>query len=221
MTDTSNLASVIDHTLLRPEASSADVVRLCGEAQTLGVYAVCIFPSHVNVARDILGGDGIRVASVVAFPFGCTFPEIKEREARGAAAAGADEIDVVINFSELKSGNDQVVREEMERLMETGRELELVMKFIVETAYLDQKELRRIVDIANLVGVDFIKTSTGFAPGGAIEEDILFLRKHLKPEIQIKAAGGIRSRQQACALVDAGAARLGCSRTVEILQEDS
>lgn len=221
MTDVGNVAAVIDHTLLRPEATRADVDRLCGEALTLETYGVCVFPSHVGTARDILRGRGVRISAVVAFPFGCTFLESKKSEARSAAAAGADEIDVVINLSELKSGNDRAVQTEMEQLMEDGRELGLVMKFIIETAYLNKEERLRVVDIANRVGVDFIKTSTGFAPAGAKEEDVRFLRQHLTPGILIKAAGGIRSRKQADALIEAGASRLGCSLSVEILQEDA
>ena len=221
MTDVGSLAAVIDHTLLRPEATRADVDRLCGEALELETYGVCVFPSHVGTARDILKGRGVRISAVVAFPFGCTFLETKESEARSAASAGADEIDVVINLSELKSGNDRAVQTEMKQLMEDGRELGLVMKFIIEMTYLDGEERRRVVDIANRVGVDFIKTSTGFAPAGAKEEDVRFLRQHLTPGIRIKAAGGIRTREQAHALIEAGASRLGCSRSVEILEEDA
>ena len=214
----SDLASHIEHTLLRPNSTEEDVHRICGEAVRYRTYAVCVFPFYVTTARELLAGSGVRVTTVVAFPFGCTFTATKEDEMRRAAGNGAHEVDVVTNVSQVRSGRFEQLGEEIERLNRLGRKLGMGTKFIVETAYLTEDDLRRIVTIANRVRPDFVKTSTGYAPRGATLEDVRFLRLNLEESVGIKAAGGIRTYGQARALLDAGASRLGSSSSVDILE---
>jgi deoxyribose-phosphate aldolase len=211
----------IDHTLLRPTATSEDVRRLCSEAASAGMAAVCVFPSHVPLAREVLRNARVKIATVIAFPFGVTFTAIKEAEMTAAAARGADEADFVIDISALKSGDDRAVESEMQHLTGKARNLGVVTKFIIEAAYLTRDEKIRVCQIANRVRPDFMKTSTGYGPGGATAEDVALMRQALHPEIQIKAAGGIRSHKEALGLLKAGASRLGTSSGIKILEEAS
>jgi len=209
----------IDHTLLRPTGTGDDVRQLCTEAIEHGMSAVCVFPSYVAQARELLKDSRIRIATVIAFPFGVTFTEIKEAEMRAVAGVGAGEADIVINIAALKSGDASYVEHEMQRLTEKARGLGVLTKFIIETAYLSHGEKLLICRIANRVRPDFLKTSTGYGPSGATVEDVRLIRDNLLPEIQIKAAGGIRSYKDAQALLDAGASRLGTSSGIAILNE--
>ena len=209
----------IDHTLLRPTGTTADVRRLCDEAVRYGMAAVCIFPSHVALARETLRSTPVKVATVIAFPLGVTLTDAKASEMRAAASQGADELDIVINVSLLKSGNEAAVENEMQVLNDLARKLGAVTKFIMETAYLTTDEKARVCRMANRVRPDFMKTSTGYAPSGATVEDVSLMRATLLPEIQIKAAGGIRSHSEALALLHAGATRIGTSSGVAIVEE--
>jgi len=209
----------IDHTLLRPTATTGDVGRLCEEARDYAMAAVCIFPSHVATAREILGNTPVRVATVIAFPFGVTYTDVKAAELRTAASMGADETDIVINISLLKSGANAAVEAEMRYLTDLGRELGIVTKFIIETGFLTADEKLRVCAIANRVRPNFMKTSTGYGPSGATVEDVALMREILQPEIQIKAAGGVRSHGEALALLQAGASRIGTSSGVAIVEE--
>jgi len=209
----------IDHTLLRPIGTVTDIRKLCLEAVEYGMAAVCIFPSYVPMARDLLKGTRVKIATVIAFPFGVTFTEIKEAEMRASAARGADEMDFVINIAALKSGDDQSIEQEMEYLTAKARALGVHTKFIIETAYLTEEEKIRACKIANRVKPDFMKTSTGYGPSGATIEDVQLMRSHLLPEIQIKAAGGIRSYAEALKMLRAGASRLGTSSGIKIIEE--
>ncbi len=209
----------IDHTLLRPIGTTSDIRRLCTEALDYGMAAVCIFPSYVPMAREILKDTKVRIATVIAFPFGVTFTEIKEAEMRASAARGADEMDFVINIAALKSGEDKAVEDEMLYLTAKARTLGVHTKFIIEAAYLNQDEKIRVCKIANRVRPDFMKTSTGYGPSGATVEDVRLMRSHLLPEIQIKAAGGIRDHAEALQMLQAGASRLGTSSGIKIIEE--
>lgn len=209
----------IDHTLLRPTGTAADVRQLCAEAVEHGMFAVCVFPYFVAQARELLGDSGVQIATVIAFPFGVTFTEIKDAELLAAAAQGADEADFVINISALKAGDSSFVEKEMQHLTGAARGLGVRTKFIIETAYLSNEEKLLICGIANRVRPDFMKTSTGFGPSGATVEDVKLMRAHLLPEIQIKAAGGIRTYNDAVALLEAGASRLGTSSGIRIMEE--
>jgi len=215
----SDFGRYIDHTLLRPIGTTNDIRRLCTEAIEYGMAAVCIFPSYIPIARDLLNDTRIRIATVIAFPFGSTFTEIKEAEMRSSAARGADEMDFVINIAALKSGDDKSIEEEMQHLTAKSRTLGVHTKFIIETAYLTDEEKVRACKIANRVKPDFMKTSTGYAPSGATVEDVRLMRSHLLPEIQIKAAGGIRNHAEAVQMLRAGASRLGTSSGIKIIEE--
>ena len=211
----------IDHTLLRPTGTVADIRQLCSEGVEHGMAAVCVFPSFVAQAREALKGSRIRIATVIAFPFGVTFTAVKEAELRAAAALGAGEADFVINIAALKSGDLSSVETEMQYLTEKARGLGVISKFIIETAYLSHEEKLLTCRIANRVRPDFMKTSTGYGPAGATVQDVKLMRANLLPEIQIKAAGGIRTYKDARALLDAGASRLGTSSGIKIIEEAS
>ncbi len=211
----------IDHTLLRPIATTTDIRRLCTEAIEYGMAAVCVFPSYVPMAREILKESRVKIATVIAFPFGVTYTEIKEAEMRASAARGADEMDFVINIAALKSGDDRAIEQEMQYLTSKARTIGVRTKFIIETAYLTDDEKVRVCKVANRVKPDFMKTSTGYGPSGATVEDVRMMRSSLLPEIQIKAAGGIRSYAEALQLLQAGASRLGTSSGIKIIEEAS
>jgi deoxyribose-phosphate aldolase len=215
----SDFGRYIDHTLLRPIGTTTDIRRLCTEAIEYGMSAVCIFPSYIPLAREILKGSRVKIATVIAFPFGVTFPEIKEAEMRASAAQGGDEMDFVINIAALKSGDDKAIEDEMQYLTAKARTLGVHTKFIIETAYLTDDEKIRACKIANRVRPDFMKTSTGYGPSGATIEDVRLMRSHLQPEIQIKAAGGIKSYSEAVQMLKAGASRLGTSSGIKIIEE--
>ncbi len=209
----------IDHTLLRPIGTTTDIRRLCTEAIEYGMAAVCVFPSYVPMAREILKESRVKIATVIAFPFGVTYTEIKDAEMRASAARGADEMDFVINIAALKSGDDRAIEQEMEYLTSRARTIGVRTKFIIETAYLTDDEKVRVCKAANRVKPDFMKTSTGYGPSGATVEDVRMMRSSLLPEIQIKAAGGIRSYAEALQLLQAGASRLGTSSGIKIIEE--
>ena len=211
----------IDHTLLRPIGTTTDIRRLCTEAIEYGMAAVCIFPSYVPMAREILKDSRVKIATVIAFPFGVTFTETKEAEMRTSAARGADEMDFVINIAALKSGEDRAVEQEMEYLTAKARTIGVRTKFIIETAYLTDDEKVRVCKVANRIKPDFMKTSTGYGPSGATVEDVRLMRSNLLPEIQIKAAGGIRNHAEAVQMLQAGASRLGTSSGIKIIEEAS
>ena len=215
----SDFGRYIDHTLLRPIGTTTDIRRLCTEAIEYGMAAVCIFPSYVPMAREILKDSRVKIATVIAFPFGVTFTETKEAEMRTSAARGADEMDFVINIAALKSGEDRAVEQEMEYLTAKARTIGVRTKFIIETAYLTDDEKVRVCKVANRIKPDFMKTSTGYGPSGATVEDVRLMRSNLLPEIQIKAAGGIRSYVEAAQLLQAGATRLGTSSGITIIEE--
>jgi len=209
----------IDHTLLRPTGTISEATRLCTEARDYGMAAVCVFPTHVALAREILRDTRVKVATVIAFPFGVTLTDAKVSEMRAAASLGADEADIVINISLLKSGDNAGVESEMQQLTAMARGLGVVTKFIMEMAYLTTEEKVRVFKMANRVRPNFMKTSTGYGPSGATVEDVAMMRESLLPEIQIKAAGGVRSHREALALIRAGASRIGTSSGVAIVEE--
>jgi len=215
----SDFGRYIDHTLLRPIGTATDIRKLCTEAIEYGMAAVCIFPSYIPMARELLKDSRVKIATVIAFPFGVTFTEIKEAEMRVCAARGGDEMDFVINIAALKSGDDKSIENEMHHLTMKARSLGVVTKFIIETAYLTEDEKVRACKIANRVKPDFMKTSTGYGPSGATVEDVRLMRSSLLPEIQIKAAGGIRNYAEAVQMLQAGASRLGTSSGIKIIEE--
>jgi deoxyribose-phosphate aldolase len=207
-----DILSRVDHTLLRQDATWPQMMRLCGDAVEYGAASVCIPPCFVRRARGYLG-DAMRVCTVVGFPNGYSTAETKRFETAEAVANGADEIDMVINVGLVKDGNYLTVLDEIKSVREAcaGK----ILKVIIETCLLTEDEKIGMCDIVSESGADFIKTSTGFAGGGATFEDVALLRKHCAPEIRIKAAGGIKTLADAERFIELGADRLGTSRLIE------
>jgi len=212
-----DLARYIDHTLLRPDATAAEIDRLCREAKEYGFAAVCINPAWAKRAAENLRGTEVRVASVVGFPFGATTPEVKAMEARRAVRDGAREIDMVINIGALKSGDHDLVRRDVEKVADACHEAGAILKVIIEAALLTDEEKVVASYLAREARADFVKTSTGFGPGGATVHDVLLMRETVGPEMGVKAAGGIRTAEDVREMVAAGATRIGASAGVEIV----
>ncbi len=211
-----DIASYIDHTLLKANASYFDIEKLCDEAKRYSFFSVCVNPFFVSYAKKMLYSTKVKVCTVVGFPLGCLPSITKYLETREAIASGADEIDMVMNISAFKSGFYDVVFEDikMVRRASEGK----VLKVIIETAYLSNEEKKKAAEICKESGVDFVKTSTGFAPLGATVDDVKLLRECLPPNIKIKAAGGIRSLSDCIAMIEAGAQRIGTSASVLIME---
>lgn len=212
------LAARIDHTLLRPEATPADIDRLCEEALRYGCAAVCVNPIYVARAAARLAGTPIKVATVVGFPLGASLTATKVAEAALALSQGAREIDVVMPIGLLKAGEIEMVRADLQAVAAVCHAAGALCKVILETGLLTPEEKTLAARLAVEAGADFVKTSTGFGPGGATAEDVALLRRVVGPSIGVKAAGGIRTAEQAIAMLEAGASRLGTSATVAILE---
>jgi deoxyribose-phosphate aldolase len=213
------IGQFIDHTLLRPTATADDLARLCKEACEHEFRAVCVFPAHVSQAREMLSKTAVSIATVIAFPFGVTFKEVKAAEMAASAEQGAAEADFVLDISSIKSGNDAFVEAEMQYLTDLARQLGVVSKVIIETGCLSDDEKVRLCRIANRVGPDYLKTSTGYGPSGATVTDVQLMRATLRSEIHIKASGGIRTYADAVSMLEAGASRIGTSSGVAIVEE--
>lgn len=213
----SDLARYLDHTLLKPEASASDIDKLCAEAVEYGFAAVCVNPTWVKRAADNVRGSSVKVASVVGFPLGATPSEIKAMEARRAIRDGAREIDMVINIGALKSGDHDAVRKDIEKVSDACREAGAKNKVIIEAALLTDEEKVIASYLAKQAKADYVKTSTGFGPGGATVHDVLLMRETVGPEMGIKAAGGIRSAEDMKEMIAAGATRIGASAGVAIV----
>jgi deoxyribose-phosphate aldolase len=212
-----DLARYIDHTLLRPDATAAEIDRLCDEAVECRFAAVCINPGWVRRAADRLRGSGVPVASVVGFPFGASASEIKAQEARRAIRDGAREIDMVINIGALKSGMHEEVRSDVARVTDACHEAGAINKVIIEAALLTDAEKVIACRLAQLARADFVKTSTGFASGGATVYDVALMRETVGPRMGVKAAGGIRTATDVEEMIAAGATRIGASAGVRIV----
>jgi deoxyribose-phosphate aldolase len=213
------IAALIDHTLLKPDSSRADIARLCAEARPAAFASVCINPSWVRFAKSELEGSSVRVCTVIGFPLGANETETKVAEAQIALAHGARELDVVQNIGALRSGDTQFVREELKRLADLAHTGGAILKVILETGLLSVEEKKISSQLAAESGVDFVKTSTGFAAGGATVEDVGLMRSIVGSEIGVKASGGIRSLAALRDMVRAGASRIGTSSGVNILKE--
>jgi deoxyribose-phosphate aldolase len=212
-----DLARYIDHTLLRPDASAADIDRLCAEAVEHGFASVCINPTWVPRGVAALRGTGIPVASVIGFPFGATMPEIKAHEARLVIRAGAREIDMVINVGALKSGLHDEVRSDIAAVSDACHESGALNKVIIETALLTDREKVIACQLAVRAKADFVKTSTGYGGGGATVFDVALMREAVGPKLGVKASGGIRTRDDVQEMIAAGATRIGASAGVKIV----
>jgi len=211
------LARYLDHTLLSPVATTRDVEKFLEEARRYGVRAACVSPTFVPLAREKLKGSKVKVCTVVGFPLGFQLTSTKAHEAAEVVAAGAEEIDVVINLRWVKEGRFEFVAGEMGEILAAAPQA--VVKAIIECGYLTDEEKVRLVDVLAETGVHYVKTSTGFGPSGATVEDVRLLAERAAGRIKVKAAGGIRTLAQALALIEAGADVLGTSRAVQILKE--
>ena len=214
-----HLAGMIDQTLLRPDATRRETIDFVEQALPYGFASVCILPSWVADASDILTGTETKVCTVVGFPHGLAAPGAKEVEAALVVADGAHEVDMVINISALKSGAELIVFEEIERVVAASNLGGAIVKVIIECAYLSDAEKQRASKLAEEAGAAFIKTSTGFAPTGATVADVAVMRQAVTDAVSVKAAGGIRSLAFAAELVNAGASRLGTSGGIALLAE--
>jgi deoxyribose-phosphate aldolase len=212
-----DLAPYIDHTLLRPDATAADIDQLCDEAIEYRFAAVCINPTWVRRAADRVRGTGVAVASVIGFPFGAATSEVKAMEARRAIRDGAREIDMVINIGALKSGMRDVVREDIARVSDACHEAGALNKVIIETALLTDEEKVVACSLAMAAKADYVKTSTGYSSGGATVFDVALMRETVGPAMGIKAAGGIRTAEDVQDMIAAGATRIGASAGVKIV----
>jgi len=214
------LAAVMDHTLLKPDATAGDIDRLCAEAAEYRMHAVCVNPVYVSRAAKMLASTPTAVCTVAGFPLGASRPDTKADEARRAIEDGASEIDMVLFIGALKGGDDAAVRRDLEAVVEVCRAGKALCKVILETALLNQAEKERACDLCAAAGADFVKTSTGMAGGGATVEDVRLLSRRVSARgVGVKAAGGIRTRAAALAMLNAGATRIGSSNSVSILRE--
>lgn len=214
----SNITSIIDHTLLKPEATKEMVKKLCSEAKEYNFFSVCVNPYYVKTAKEELEGSNVKVATVIGFPLGSTPKEVKAFEASEAIKNGADELDMVINIGALKDGDYTTVEEDIKDVVNEAADKALV-KVIIETCLLDDDEKKKACEIAKAAGANFVKTSTGFSTGGATVEDVKLMRKVVGEDLGVKASGGIRDYETANKMVEAGASRIGASSSVEIAKE--
>jgi deoxyribose-phosphate aldolase len=212
-------SSLVDHTLLKPEASDADIRRLCEEAAQYKFASVCVNPTWVRAASCNLRGSNVPVCTVVGFPLGATLADVKAYEARRAIFDGAREVDMVINIGALKSNDDCAVEADIRAVVEASHEYDVLVKVIIEAALLTDDEKVRACLAAKRAGADFVKTSTGFAKSGATVADVALMRRTVGAEMGVKAAGGVKGIEDARAMVEAGATRIGASVGVKIAQE--
>jgi deoxyribose-phosphate aldolase len=215
------LAHMIDHTLLKPEATQDQIAQLCFEARKYGFASVCVNSTHVKLCAELLKGSGIPVCTTIGFPLGAMAPDVKTFEAQQAIRDGATELDMVINVGALKSHDYELVERDIASVARACHTGNAILKVIIEAALLSDEEKVIACQLAKIAGADFVKTSTGFGPSGATAEDVALMRRVVGPSIGVKAAGGIRTLADAQKMIAAGASRIGASASVKILQEAS
>ncbi|OCA84432.1 deoxyribose-phosphate aldolase [Bacillus sp. FJAT-27225] len=216
-----NIAAMIDHTLLKANATRAEITKLAEEASEYKFASVCINPAWVKTAAQLLEkSPEVKVCTVIGFPLGASTPETKAFETRNAIENGATEVDMVINIGALKDGDDELVERDIRAVVEAAKGKALT-KVIIETSLLTDEEKVRACKLSVKAGADFVKTSTGFSTGGATVEDVRLMRETVGPEIGVKASGGVRSREDALAMVEAGATRIGASSGVAIVKGET
>ncbi|HEY9140365.1 MAG TPA: deoxyribose-phosphate aldolase [Bryobacteraceae bacterium] len=212
------IAALIDHTILKPEATRDDVVKICREARKYGFASVCVNPYWVPLVRAELAGSAVKVCTVVGFPLGATSTEAKVAETAVALRVGATEIDMVINIGALRSGDQDAVLQDIRQVVKTAHEAGAIVKVILETALLDDTQKALACTLAKKAGADFVKTSTGFSTSGATAHDVALMRAAVGPGMGIKAAGGIRTLSDLRAMTAAGATRIGASASIKIVE---
>ena len=212
------VAALIDHTLLRPEATAADIRKVSAEARRYGFASVCVNPYWVSLVAAELAGSPVKVCTVVGFPLGASTTAIKSAETELAVREGAREIDMVLNIGELRGGNGDAVRDDIRAVVEAAHRGGAIVKVILETALLDDPQKILACNLAKLAGAEFVKTSTGFGPHGATVHDVALMRRAVGPEMGVKASGGIRTLEDLKNMVAAGATRIGASASVQIVE---
>ena len=212
-----NIASYIDHTLLKPESTESQVVQLCKEAAEFKFASVCVNPTWVEAAAAELAGTEVKVCTVIGFPLGASTPETKAFETTDAISKGAGEIDMVLNVGALKSGKTDHVKKDIEAVVNAAKG-KAIVKVILETCLLTDDEKVTASRLSKEAGADFVKTSTGFSTGGATVEDVKLMRQTVGPDLGVKASGGVRSLEDVQAMIEAGATRIGASSGVKIMQ---
>ncbi len=213
-----SLARLIDHTLLKPDATPDQIAQLCFEARKHGFASVCINPAWVKLCAQLLSGSAVKICTVIGFPLGATSPEVKAFECQNALEHGATEIDMVINIGALKSRDLELVARDIRTVVEVSHAREAIVKVIIEAVLLNDEEKTIACLLSKEAGADFVKTSTGFAGGGATVHDVALMRRVVGPEMGVKAAGGVRTYEDAESMIRAGATRIGASAGVKILQ---
>lgn len=215
-----NIASYIDHTILKPDAKKEDIIRLCQEAKEYQFASVCINPYYTNLVKEELIGSGVKVCVVIGFPLGATFTEIKEIETKMAIENGAEEIDMVINIGALKDRDYDIVRKDIEAVVKAAKG-QAEVKVIIETCLLTEDEKEKACQISVEAGADFVKTSTGFSTGGATKADVVLMKKTVGNQAKVKASGGVRDYPTAIEMIEAGADRIGTSNGISIQNSNS
>ena len=216
-----DLASYIDHTLLKQNATSEQSIQLCAEAKEHHFASVCVNPTHVSLCAELLRDTGVKVCTVIGFPLGANSTETKVFETYDAIQNGAEEIDMVINIGALKSGNFTLVAHDINEIAVACHDGGALLKVIIETCLLTEEEKVIACLLAKQANADYVKTSTGFSTAGATVEDVALMRKVVGPELGVKAAGGVRSQEDAKQMIEAGATRLGASAGIKIIQGET
>lgn len=217
---TKYIANMIDHTLLKADATKDQVEVICQEAKKHGFFSVCVNPTWIKTAAEYLKDSDVKVCTVIGFPLGATTSETKSFETKDAIQKGAHEVDLVINIGKLKDGDDETVEQDIRSVVEAAEGKALV-KVIIETSLLTEEEKVRACKLAVKAGADYVKTSTGFSTGGATVEDIKLMRETVGPAIGVKASGGVRNREVVENVIEAGATRIGASSSVAIVQGET
>jgi len=213
------LAKTIDHSLLKPELTQADVIAGCELARQYDTASVCVKPCHVKLAAELLAGCDVKVSTVIGFPHGSSLTAIKVAEAQMAMDDGAVELDMVLNIGELRSGNTALVQADIQAVVEAAHQRDAKVKVIFENAYLTDEQKITACRLSEAAGADWVKTSTGFAPSGATLDDLRLMRANVGPQVQVKAAGGVRTLEALLAVIDAGCTRVGATATAAMLDE--
>ncbi len=214
-----NLNAFIDHTLLKPDAVESEIIQLCKEAKEYSFASVCVNSVNVPLVKKELAGSAVKTCSVIGFPFGTQSSSIKVAETEDALKNGADEIDMVINVGKLRESNTEYVEKEIRMIADSCHRNNALLKVIVETCFLNEKEIAAVCGAVESANADFIKTSTGYGSRGASLEDITLFKKYLKKDTKIKASGGIRNKKDATAYIEAGCSRIGTSSGIKIVTE--
>jgi deoxyribose-phosphate aldolase len=210
-----------DHTVLKPEATEADIIKLCSEAREYGFYAVCVNSCYVALASELLEGTDVKIASVIGFPLGACSMEVKAFETEWACSEGAKEIDMVIQVGALKEGRYDYVRQDIATVVAVAEDHDALVKVILETCLLTDDEIVKACELSREAGAAFVKTSTGFSKDGATAHHIALMRKTVGNDLQVKASGGIRDLAKTMEMIEAGADRIGASASVEIMKEST